>query len=195
MQNFTFHNPTRILFGRGRINDISREIPAGARILITYGGGSVVRNGTLDEVKAALKHFTVFEFAGIEPNPTYETLMQAVELARREQIDFLLAIGGGSVVDGTKFIAAAIPFAGEPWDILSKQAPVKSAVPLAAILTLPATGSESNAFAVISCSETSQKLAFSSAFGCPVFSVLDPETTFSLPPRQVANGVVDAFVH
>jgi NADP-dependent alcohol dehydrogenase len=123
MQNFTFHNPTRILFGKGRIADIAREIPAGARVLITYGGGSVVSTGTLDEVTAALQGFTLFEFAGIEPNPTYETLMQAVDLARREKIDFLLAVGGGSVIDGTKFIAAAIPFVGDPWDILARRAP------------------------------------------------------------------------
>jgi NADP-dependent alcohol dehydrogenase len=128
MQNFTFHNPTRILFGKGRIADIAREIPAGARVLITYGGGSVVSTGTLDEVTAALQGFTLFEFAGIEPNPTYETLMQAVDLARREKIDFLLAVGGGSVIDGTKFIAAAIPFVGDPWDILARRARVKSAI-------------------------------------------------------------------
>src|ERR1035437_1624681 len=195
MQNFTFHNPTRILFGQDRIADISREIPAGARILITYGGGSVVRTGTLDEVKAALKDFTVLEFAGIEPNPTYETLMQAVELARREQIDFLLAIGGGSVIDGTKFIAAAIPFAGEPWDILAKHAGIKSAIPFGSVLTLPATGSEMNNGAVITRRASNDKLVFASPLVFPLFSVLDPGKTFTLPPRQVANGVVDAVVH
>jgi NADP-dependent alcohol dehydrogenase len=199
MQNFTFHNPTRILFGQGRIADIPREItstcPAGARVLITYGGGSVVKTGTLDEVKAALKDFTVFEFAGIEPNPTYETLMQAVELARREKIDFLLAVGGGSVIDGTKFIAAAIPFAGEPWDILVKRAPVKSAIPFGSILTLPATGSEMNNGAVVTRRASNDKLAFANRLLFPRFSVLDPSKTFTLPPRQVANGVVDAFVH
>jgi NADP-dependent alcohol dehydrogenase len=195
MQNFTFYNPTRILFGRGRINDISRQIPAGARILITYGGGSVVRNGTLNEVKAALKHFTVFEFAGIEPNPTYETLMPAVELARREQIDFLLAVGGGSVIDGTKYIAAAIPFAGDPWDILAKGAEINSAIPFGCVLTLPATGSEMNNGAVITRRASNDKLVFISPLVFPQFSVLDPGKTFTLPPRQVANGVIDAFVH
>lgn len=195
MQNFTFHNPTRILFGQGRIADISREIPAGARVLITYGGGSVVKTGTLNEVKAALKDFTVFEFAGIEPNPTYETLMQAVELARHEQIDFLLAVGGGSVIDGTKFIAAAIPFAGEPWDILAKQAEIKSAIPFGSVLTLPATGSEMNSFSVVSRRASNDKLAFASPLVFPRFSVLDPTKTYTLPERQVANGVVDAFVH
>lgn len=195
MQNFTFHNPTRILFGQGRIADISREIPVGARVLIAYGGGSVVKTGTLAEVKAALKDFTVFEFAGIEPNPTYETLMQAVELARREKIDFLLAVGGGSVIDGTKFIAAAIPFAGEPWDILAKGATIERAIPFGSVLTLPATGSEMNSGAVVTRRASNDKLVFLSDLVYPLFSVLDPSKTFTLPPSQIANGVVDAFVH
>jgi NADP-dependent alcohol dehydrogenase len=195
MQNFSLHNPTRILFGQGQLANLAAEIPAGARILITYGGGSVVKTGTLDEVKAALKDFTAFEFAGIEPNPTYETLMQAVELARRERIDFLLAVGGGSVIDGTKFIAAAIPFEGDPWRILSEHAAVVSAIPFGTVLTLPATGSEMNNFAVITRREGNDKLAFASPLIFPRFSVLDPTRTYTLPPRQVANGVVDAFVH
>lgn len=195
MQNFTFHNPTRILFGAGRIADIGREIPAGARILLTYGGGSVVATGTLAEVKAALAGFTLFEFAGIEPNPTYETLMQAVELARREKVDFLLAVGGGSVIDGTKFIAAAVPFAGDPWAILAERAPVKSALPFGSVLTLPATGSEMNNGAVVTRRATHDKLAFSNRLLFPRFSVLDPTKTYTLPARQVANGIVDAFVH
>ena len=195
MNNFTFHNPTRILFGQGRIADIAREIPASARVLITYGGGSVVKTGTLAEVKAALAGYTVFEFGGIEPNPTYETLMQAVELARREKIDFLLAVGGGSVIDGTKFIAAAIPFAGETWDILAKRAPVKNTIAFGSVLTLPATGSEMNNGAVITRRASNDKLAFSNSRLYPRFSVLDPTKTFTLPPRQIANGVVDAFVH
>ena len=160
MQNFTFHNPTRILFGQGRIADLGREIPAGARVLITYGGGSVEKHGTLAEVRAALAGFSVCEFGGIEPNPTYETLMQAVELARREKIDFLLAVGGGSVIDGTKFIAAAIPFEGDPWAILSERAKVRAAVPFGSVLTLPATGSEMNNGAVITRRATNDKLAF-----------------------------------
>ena len=195
MQNFTFYNPTRILFGSGRITDLAREIPANARVLITYGGGSIVKTGTLAEVKAALAGFTVVEFAGIEPNPTYETLMQAVELARRERIDFLLAVGGGSVLDGTKFIAAAIPFAGDPWDILAKRAKISSAIPFGSVLTLPATGSEMNNGAVITKRISNDKLAFSNRLLFPRFSILDPTKTYTLPPRQVANGVVDAFVH
>lgn len=195
MQNFTFHNPTRILFGQGRIADLGREIPAGARVLITYGGGSVEKHGTLAEVRAALAGFSVCEFGGIEPNPTYETLMQAVELARREKIDFLLAVGGGSVIDGTKFIAAAIPFEGDPWAILSERAKVRAAVPFGSVLTLPATGSEMNNGAVITRRATNDKLAFAHRLLFPVFSVLDPARTFTLPARQVANGVVDAFAH
>jgi NADP-dependent alcohol dehydrogenase len=195
MLNFNYQNPTRILFGKGQIANIAAEIPAGAKVLLTYGGGSIRRNGVYEQIMKALAGHTVVEFGGIGPNPEYKTLMQAVELGRKEKVNFLLAAGGGSVIDGTKFIGAAIPFAGEPWDILGKQAPVKSTVPLAAILTLPATGSESNSFAVVSRAETCQKLAFSSPLSYPVFAVLDPEATFSLPPRQVANGVVDAFVH
>ncbi len=195
MQNFTFHNPTRILFGKGQIAAIGPEIPAGSRVLITYGGGSVVKTGTLAEVKAALSGLTLVEFGGIEPNPTYETLMRAVELARGERIDFLLAVGGGSVIDGTKFIAAAIPFAGEPWDILAKQAPINAAVPFGTVLTLPATGSEMNSFSVVTRAATQDKLAFGNPLAFPRFSVLDPTKTYTLPARQVANGVVDAFVH
>lgn len=195
MQNFTFYNPTRILFGKGRIADLAGEIPAHSRILITYGGGSVIKTGTLDEVRAALKDFTLFEFGGIAPNPSYEELMDAVELARREKIDFLLAVGGGSVIDGTKFIAAAVGFEGLPWDILAKQATIKTAIPFGCVLTLPATGSEMNDGAVITREASRDKLAFSSPLVFPRFAILDPAKTLTLPPQQVANGVVDAFVH
>ncbi|MDR2506863.1 MAG: iron-containing alcohol dehydrogenase [Candidatus Accumulibacter sp.] len=195
MKNFVFHNPTRILFGKGRIADLKKEIPANSRVLITYGGGSILRNGTLSEIREALSGFTVFEFPGIEPNPAYETLIQGVDLARREKIDFLLAAGGGSVIDGTKFISAAIPFAGAPWDILSKNAKVKSAVPLGSVLTLPATGSEMNNFAVVSRKSSADKLPFSSPLVYPRFSILDPEKTFTLPPKETRNGVIDAFAH
>ncbi|MGE5647895.1 MAG: iron-containing alcohol dehydrogenase [Acidobacteriota bacterium] len=195
MRNFEYINPVKILFGRGQIAAIAAEIPSGAKILITYGGGSIKRNGVLAQVTAALEGRDVREFGGIEPNPRYETLMRAVEVVRAEGVDFLLAVGGGSVLDGTKFIAAAARFAGEPWDILTKGAAVKDAVPLASVLTLPATGSEMNTNAVISRGETREKFAFSSPLVYPQFSVLDPETTFSLPPQQVANGIVDAYVH
>ncbi len=195
MQPFVFHNPTRILFGRGQIARMTQEIPASARVMLTFGGGSIRQNGVYDQIQAALKGRDVVEFGGIEPNPTFETLMKAVERARQERVDFLLAAGGGSVVDGTKFIAAAVPFQGDPWDLCLRHTPPDSALPLGAVLTLPATGSESNGYAVITRRATQDKLAFGHPSLHPRFAVLDPETTFSLPPRQVANGVVDAFVH
>ncbi len=195
MFNFTLHNPVRLLFGAGQIASIAREVPKGARVLMTYGGGSIKQNGVYEQVQKALVNFEVIEFPGIEPNPALETLMRAVEVIRREKLDFILAVGGGSVVDGTKFISAAVPFEGDPWNILAKRAPVRSAVPFGAVLTLPATGSEMNSSAVISRRSTQEKLAFGSPMLFPKFSIVDPETTYSLPPRQIANGVVDAFVH
>lgn len=196
MFNFSYQNPVKILFGKGQIGAIGGEIPSDARVLVTYGGGSVKKNGTLDEVREALGGRTVFEFGGIEPNPVYETLMKAVELCREEGIDFLLAVGGGSVIDGTKFIAAAVPFAGDPWDILAKRgAGIVLALPLGAVLTLPATGSEMNMAAVVTRKATQDKLGFLHPAVFPKFSVLDPTKTYTLPPRQIGNGVVDAFAH
>jgi len=195
MLNFTFQNPTKILFGKGQIATIAREIPREQRVLITYGGGSIKRNGVYGQVMAALAGRTVFEFAGIEPNPTYETLMEAVRTVREQNIDFLLAVGGGSVIDGTKFIAAAAPFEGEPWDILAKHARIERALPLGSVLTLPATGSEMNSGSVVTRRTTQDKLAFMHPLVYPRFSVLDPSTTLTLPPRQIGNGVVDAYTH
>jgi len=196
MNNFEYHNPTRILFGAGQIASAAKHIPAGARVLMLYGGGSIKANGTYEEVKAALSGHTLLEFGGIEPNPHYETLMRAVELIRAEKIDFLLAVGGGSVIDGTKFVAAAAVYDGEPWDILARGGKVvKGALPFGAVLTLPATGSEMNSASVITRAATKEKRAFASKFVYPQFSVLDPAKTFTLPLRQVGNGVVDAFVH
>ena len=196
MRNFNFYNPTRILFGQGQIARIDKEIPATARVLITYGGGSAKKNGTIDEIRKALGERVVFEFSGIEPNPHYETLMKGVELARAEKIDFLLAVGGGSVMDGTKFMAAAILFDGEPWKIVETGGrAAKAALPLGTVVTLPATGSEMNCGGVVTRAATKDKLAFSNPVMYPRFSVLDPTKTYTLPPRQIANGVVDAFVH
>jgi NADP-dependent alcohol dehydrogenase len=195
MLNFTFHNPTKIVFGTESIAKLSKLIPAQARVLILYGGASAQKSGTLDEVKAALGQRLVQEFGGIEANPTYETLMGAVEQVRTEKLDFLLAVGGGSVIDGTKFVAAAVPFMGDPWTILSAGAKIESAVPLASVLTLPATGSEMNNGSVITRKETKAKLAFMNPHVFPQFSILDPTKTYTLPPQQIANGVVDAFVH
>ena len=196
MENFQFHNPTRVVFGKDTIGELSGLVPRDTTVLMTYGGGSIKANGVYDQVKAALKEHTVLEFGGIEPNPRHETCMNAVELCRRENVGFLLAVGGGSVLDGTKYIAAAVPFAGQdPWDILAKGAAVESALPLATVLTLPATGSETNGFSVVSRDSTREKLAFFSPRVYPQFAVLDPVTTMTLPPRQTANGVVDAFAH
>lgn len=195
MENFSFHNPTKLVFGKGQIAQLSREVPKNARVLVTYGGGSIRSNGVYDQVKQALDGLEWQEFGGIEANPSFETLMKAVALVRSESIDFLLAVGGGSVVDGTKFIAAAARFEGDPWDLCAKHAAVREALPMGVVLTLPATGSESNSYAVISRAETKEKLAFGSPLLYPRFAILDPETTYSLPPRQVSNGIVDAFVH
>lgn len=196
MNNFNFVNPVKILFGKGKIAELSRNIPGNARILMTYGGGSIRKNGVYDQVKAALKGFEVVEFGGIEPNPKYETLMKAVEVVKAEKISFLLAVGGGSVLDGTKFIAAASLFDGESaWDIVVKEIAVRKALPFGAVLTLAATGSEMNSGGVVTREATQEKFAFGSPVLFPQFSILDPQITFSLPKRQVANGIVDAYVH
>lgn len=198
MNNFTLHTPTKILFGQGQIAQLREQLPSDARVMITYGGGSVVRSGLLEQIRNELAGMTLFEFGGIEPNPAYETLMGAVELARAERVDFLLAVGGGSVLDGTKFIAAAAHYdlAMDPWHILETVgSEVRSAIPLGSVLTLPATGSEMNMGAVITRRSSGDKVHFFSPFVMPRFAVLDPVLTYTLPERQVANGVVDAFVH
>lgn len=195
MLNFSFTNTTKIHFGDGQIAQIASEIPASATVLVTYGGGSIKNNGVYQQVTAALVNHNWLEFSGIEPNPSYETTMQAVELAREKGVDYILAVGGGSVIDGSKFIAAAIPFDAEPWDILAKGAPVTKAIPLGVVLTLPATGSESNCFSVVSKKSTQDKLPFSSELVQPKFAVLDPNVMTTLPERQLTNGIIDAFVH
>jgi NADP-dependent alcohol dehydrogenase len=195
MFNFTYQNPTKIVFGKGSIAELTALVPAG-KVMMTYGGGSIKHNGVYDQVTRALQGRGVVEFGGITPNPRYETLMKAVELARAEQVTFLLAVGGGSVFDGTKFIAAAIPFTGgDPWDIVTKWLPLKTAVPMGGVLTLPATGSEMNPATVVSRESTQEKFLYMHPLLQPAFSILDPETTFSLPLRQVANGIVDAYAH
>lgn len=196
MYNFEYQNPVKIIFGKGEIQKVGENIPAGSKILLTYGGGSIFKNGVFDQVKASIEGFEVVEFGGIEPNPHYETLMKAVEVVKNENITFLLSVGGGSVLDGTKFIAAAALFTqGDPWQILSRQAKVENALPIGAVLTLPATGSEMNGNSVVTRVETTEKLSFASLKVMPLFSILDPEVIFSLPDKQVANGIVDAFVH
>jgi NADP-dependent alcohol dehydrogenase len=196
MTNFTYYNPVKIVFGKGMIAELKNLIPAGTKVLLTYGGGSIKKNGVYDQVRQALSGHAVAEFGGIEPNPRYETCMRAAALAKAEGAGFLLAVGGGSVLDATKFIAvAALYGAGDPWDVMEGKKPVTAALPLGSVLTLPATGSEMNTFAVISRDSTGEKLAFGSPHGYPQFSVLDPETTFSLPLKQVENGIVDTFAH
>lgn len=195
MLNFNFKNQTEILFGKGQIKEAKSRLPRDAKVLFLYGGGSIKRNGVYTDVLNLLDGVQFEEFAGVEPNPTLETLMQAVELVRSKQLNFILAVGGGSVIDGAKFIAAAAHFDGEPWDILAKGAAFSSALPIGAVLTLPATGSESNGNSVVTNKATAQKRAFASELVQPVFAVLDPVYTYSLPAKQVGNGVVDAFVH
>ncbi|MCB9495634.1 MAG: iron-containing alcohol dehydrogenase [Fibrobacteria bacterium] len=195
MLQFQFHNPTRLVFGEGMVRKIGKLVPADARVLLLAGGGSIRKNGAYDQVVAALGDRIVDEFWGIEPNPRFETLSKAVALCREKKIDFLLPVGGGSVFDGTKFVAAAVPFEGDIWDIVRIGAPVKKALPIGGVLTLPATGSEANGNAVISKEATQEKLYFGSPLVYPTFSVLDPTFTTTLDARQSANGVVDAFVH
>jgi NADP-dependent alcohol dehydrogenase len=196
MYNFEYKNPVKIIFGKDTIKKVAAEIPKNAKILLTYGGGSIKKNGVYDQVMNALKGVELLEFGGIEANPHYETCMKAVEIVKNENIDFLLSVGGGSVLDATKFIAAAALYKnGDPWDILVKGGKVENAIPIGAVLTLPATGSEMNGNSVITRISTLEKMAFSSLKVMPQFSILDPVCVFSLPDKQVANGIVDAFVH
>ncbi|MGW8258432.1 MAG: iron-containing alcohol dehydrogenase, partial [Thermoguttaceae bacterium] len=197
MLNFTFYNPVRIVFGKGMIKELPKLIPAEAKVLMVYGGGSIKQNGVYDQVLKAMTDRTMLEFGGIEPNPHYDTCLKAMELVRKESIDLLLAIGGGSVIDAVKFIAAGAVYTGnDPWEMMKdwKLVP-QNVLPLGCVLTLPATGSEMNGGTVVSRVDTKEKLYFASEFTFPKFSILDPAATFSLPPRQTANGIVDAFVH
>jgi NADP-dependent alcohol dehydrogenase len=199
MFNFNFYNPTRIIFGKDRLDNIDKYVPAEATVLITFGGGSAKRSGLIDKVNTILGNRKVYEFGGIEANPHYETLVKAVEIVRSKNIDFILAVGGGSVIDGTKFISLASHYKGDsrdllkygftpiPFDILGK------VVPFGTVLTLPATGSEMNNGAVISYNHGKFPVMCELTF--PKFSILDPAITFTLPEIQVANGVIDAFVH
>ena len=199
IQNFTFQNPTKILFGKKRIEEIDNEIPKDAKVLILYGGGSVKKNGAFDRAVSALGGRDWDEFSGIEANPTFETLMKAVHKVREGGFTYLLAIGGGSVIDGTKFVSAASLFEGDPIDLfgwgIGKGLPVQEVVPFGTILTLPATGSEMNSGAVISFVEKNAKVSFRGPKTFPVFSVLEPELTYTLPERQLVNGLLDSFIH
>lgn len=192
---FSFVNPTQVYFGQGQIARIASAIPQDARVLVLYGGGSIKRNGVYEQVVDALKNFVWQEFAGVEPNPAAETLDRAVAQVKAESLDYVLAVGGGSVIDGAKYVAAAACYDGEGWDILLGKHQVDRALPIGAVLTLPATGSESNGGSVITRAATRDKLNFMSPLVQPRFAVLDPDVMKTLPERQLANGLVDAWVH
>ncbi|MEZ8100859.1 iron-containing alcohol dehydrogenase [Vibrio bivalvicida] len=192
---FSYVNHTQINFGQGQIQSIQTIIPSEQKVLVIYGGGSIKRNGVYDQVTQALEGHSWFEFSGVEPNPTKETLDKAVSLVKQQGIDFILAVGGGSVIDGSKYVAAAAKYEGDGWDIMVGKHQVTEAVPLGAILTLPATGSESNMGAVITKSETHDKLPFMTPHVQPKFAVMDPDVMKTLPEKQLINGIVDAWVH
>jgi NADP-dependent alcohol dehydrogenase len=192
MNNFIFCNPTKLVFGKGQIKEIKNLIPKNKNLMLTFGGGSVKENGVYNQVKDALKEHNFIEFWGIEPNPKIDTLKKAITIAKEKNINFILSVGGGSCLDGTKLIAAGIKYDGDAWDLVLKGY-ATDGIDFASVLTLPATGSEMNRGAVISNSETKEKFPFYSRY--PLFSVLDPETTFSLPDYQIACGIADTFVH
>ena len=196
MNNFDFQNPTKIIFGKDEISKLSSEIPENAKVLLLYGGGSLKKNGIYEQVTTALSNFEVVEFGGIPANPEYAVLMKALKVIKEENITFLLAVGGGSVIDGTKFLASAALFEGDnPWDILTKNIRTEKAMPFGTVLTLPATGSEMNSGAVITRAETKEKFAMGGPGLFPQFSILDPQVIKSIPKRQIANGLADAFTH
>ena len=198
MLNFELYNPVNYVFGKGQIKKLTDLVPTNTKILIAYGGGSIFKNGVYDQVKAALPNHDIVEFGGIEPNPRFETLMKAVEIIRAEKIGFILAVGGGSVIDGVKFISAAVNFEGDAADILKKRIlfkDVSKVIPFGTVLTLPATGSEMNSGAVVTIEATQEKLTLGGSALFPVFSIVDPTVITSLPKRQLQNGVVDAFTH
>lgn len=196
MNNFDFKNPTKIIFGKDTIAQIKNEIPKNAKVLLLYGGGSIKKNGIYDQVKSALKTVEVIEFGGIPANPEYAVLMKALKVIKNENITYLLAVGGGSVIDGTKFLSAVAVYNGEtPWDILTKNIRTEKGMPFGTVLTLPATGSEMNSGAVITRKETKEKLSMGGPALFPQFSVLDPQVIISIPQRQLANGLADAFTH
>ncbi|RTY95810.1 iron-containing alcohol dehydrogenase [Flavobacterium sp. GT3R68] len=198
MLNFELYNPTNLIFGKDQIQKLSKLVPKDAKILLAYGGGSIFQNGIYNQVKAALRDFEIVEFGGIEPNPHFETLMKAVDVIKEQKIDFILAVGGGSVIDGVKFISAAVHFDGNPMEMLQKRLSITDlsrVIPFGTVLTLPATGSEMNSGAVVTIEATQEKLAFGGPALFPKFSICDPTVIASLPKRQLQNGVVDAYTH
>jgi NADP-dependent alcohol dehydrogenase len=192
---YDYSNPTTIHFGKGQIEAITKHLNKDNKILVVYGGGSIKKNGVYEQVAKALEAYDWLEFSGVEPNPSYETMNKAVEVVRENDVDFVLAVGGGSVIDGCKYLISASQYDGDGWDFLDGSAQVEKALPLGAILTLPATGSESNSAAVLSKKATDEKRFFHSPYSYPKFAVLDPSVMITLSDRQLANGLVDAFVH
>lgn len=195
MLNFEFQNPVKILFGKNQIENIKNEIPKNATVLVTYGGGSIKKNGIYNQVRAALKDYTLLEFGGIPANPEYDVLIEAHELIKEKNVDFILAVGGGSVIDGTKFLSGAAVYEGEPWDILANGIRTEKGLPFGTVLTMPATGSEMNSGAVITRSSTKEKRVMGGPGLFPQFSVLDPTVVATIPRRQLQNGLIDSFVH
>ena len=198
MNNFELYNPVNYVFGKGQTEKLATLVPKNAKVLIAYGGGSIFKNGVYDQVKAALQGFEIVEFGGIEPNPRFETLMKAVQIIREQKITFILAVGGGSVIDGVKFISGAVNFEGDEIEILKKRilfTDITKVIPFGTVLTLPATGSEMNSGAVVTVEATQEKLTLGGSALFPKFSIVDPTVIVSLPKRQLQNGVVDAFTH
>lgn len=196
MLNFEFKNPTKIIFGKGQIGNLSKEIPKNAKVLMVYGAGSIKTNGIYEQVKNALADYEVLEFSGVPANPEYEVLMEALKVIKEENITYLLAVGGGSVIDGVKFLSSAALYTGNtPWDILKNAIKTEKGIPFGTVLTIPATGSEMNSGAVITRKETGEKLGMGGPGLFPEFSILDPQVVASLPQRQLANGINDAFTH
>ena len=198
MNNFELYNPVNYIFGKGQTEKLTTLVPKDAKILVAYGGGSIFNNGVYDQVKSALTGFDFIEFGGIEPNPRFETLMKAVEIIREQKINFILAVGGGSVIDGVKFISGAVNYEGDPIEILKKRilfTDLSKVIPFGTVLTLPATGSEMNSGAVVTIGATQEKLTLGGSALFPKFSIVDPTVIVSLPKRQLQNGVVDAFTH
>ena len=198
MNNFELYNPVNYIFGKGQTEKLATLVPKDAKVLLAYGGGSIFKNGVYNAVTSALNGYDIVEFGGIEPNPRFETLMKAVQIIREQKIDFILAVGGGSVIDGVKFISAAVNFEGDESDILKKRilfTDVSKVIPFGTVLTLPATGSEMNSGAVVTIEATQEKLTLGGSALFPKFSIVDPTVITSLPKRQLQNGVVDAFTH
>ena len=196
MRKFEYKNPTKIIFGKDSIAKLPKELPEGSKIMMLYGGGSIKRNGVYEQVKTALESFEVIEFGGIPANPEYDVLMEALAIIKKENVNYMLAVGGGSVIDGVKFISAAAFYEGDdPWDILKKRIRPSKGLPFGTVLTLPATGSEMNSGSVVTRASTKEKLSFGGPGLFPQFSICDPQVVHSIPKRQLANGITDAYTH